>query len=136
MRRTGLLVALLGLFATGAAGCKDLHYYDVNVTFDAASFGNGGQVSTIEICHVYVTGADTGDFYVDKNCPPPMSGLTMGVFEYSSNADAGSLTFTMKAYNGIPEDTQCLFGMGAVTIPVGATTVNGELKVTNVGNGC
>jgi len=132
--RRGLWVLLLGLAATASVGCKDLHYFDVNVVF--TGFGAGGSVSTIEVCHVYVTGADKADFYVTKNCPPPNSGVTMGVFEYSTNADSGDLTFTMQAYNGIPEDTQCLFGQGAVTIPIGATTVNGELMVMPTGGGC
>jgi hypothetical protein len=140
--RRGLWGLLLGLAATASVGCKDLHYFDVNVLF--TGFGAGSAVSTIETCHVYVTGADTADFYVTKNCPPPNSGVTMGVFEYSTNADSGSLTFTMKTYNGIPEDPNCAigspgccrFGEGSVTIPIGATTVNGELMVMPTGGGC
>jgi hypothetical protein len=134
LRLRGLCLLLLGLAATGSVGCKDLHYFDVSVMFTGFTGGSGP--STIETCHVYVTGADSDDFYITKSCPPAMAGSTMGVFEYSSNADSGNLTFTMKAYNGIPEDTQCLFGQGAVTIPIGATTVSGTLNVMPTGGGC
>ena len=134
MRRK-LWLLVLGLAATGAVGCKDLHYFDVNVVFDNASF-LGNAVSMVETCHVYVTGADTADFYVRKNCPPPNNGLTMGVFEYSTNADSGNITFTMKVYNGIPEDDPCFFGQGVATSPIGPTTTNLELKVVQMGGGC
>jgi hypothetical protein len=135
--RRALWLLLLGLAATASVGCKDLHYFDVNVLFQG--FGASGP-STIETCHVYVTGADTANFYVRKNCPPfpdPNSTI-MGVFEYSTNADSGNLTFTMKVYNGIPEDDAvCLFGQGSVTIPVGATTVTGTLPVMpSASGGC
>jgi hypothetical protein len=132
--RRGLWVLLLGLAATASVGCKDLHYFDVNVTF--TGFGAGSAVSTIETCHVYVTGADTADFYITENCPPPNSGVTMGVFEYSTNAGSGNLTFTMKAYNGIPEAPQCLFAEGSVTLSIDKTTKDGELMVMPVGTGC
>jgi hypothetical protein len=131
------LTLLLGLAAFGSVGCKDLHYFDVTVRFDGASFTGNAQ-SKIETCHVYVTGADTDDFYIRNpgQCLGTTTGLTLGTFEYSSNADSGALTFTLKAYSGVPEDTQCLFGQGAVTIPIGATTVTGELVVVQMGVDC
>jgi len=139
LNRAGLGVALLGLSALASVGCKDLHYYDVTVKFDGTTISDGAG-SKAETCHVYVKGADTDDFYFGNpmECAVRKQGLTLGTFEFSSNADSGSLTFTLQAYDGIPEDTQCLFGQGSVEIPVGLTTVNGELIVTATasGGGC
>ena len=139
MSRYGFGIALLGLAALASVGCKDLHYYDVTVRFDGATISEGIG-SRAETCHVYVTGSDTDNFYFGSPmaCGVRRQGLTLGTFEYSSNADSGQLTFTLKAYDGIPEDTQCQFGEGSVEIPVGITTVNGELIVTatSSGGGC
>lgn len=133
-----LLAALLATLTT--AGCAEYHYYDIDVSFNIAppmNFMGTSDVSTIQNCVVEVRGADSGDFLLraDENCPPrspagsPQS--HMGVFEYSSTADSGALTFTFKAYVG-PAVPECLAGQGATTINVGATTVTGTLKVDRI----
>ena len=137
MRRAMPTLVLALAVAGGGLGCSDLHYFDVNVTF--TGFGTTSGISTIETCHVYVTGADTANFYVIRNCPPfpdPNSSM-MGIFEYSSNADSGTMNFKMQVYNGIPDGDTCLFGEGTVSIPIGATTVTGDLRVSPNGRpGC
>ena len=68
---------------------------------------------------------------------PPNVGLDMGTFEYSSLADSGQLTFTMKVYNGMPEGDAGFFGQGSNTITVPTeTTVTVMLKVDPDGLGC
>ena len=136
MSRSGLLVALLGLAGLASVGCKDMRYYDVTVKFDGTTI-SASAASLAETCHVYVSGADSGDFYFGDagGCGVRRNGLILGAFEYSSNADSGELTFTVKAYDGTPEDTQCLYGQGATTIKVGATTVSGEVVIAATGGG-
>jgi hypothetical protein len=62
----------------------------------------------------------------------------MGIFEYSSLADSGQLTFTMKVYNNMIETDNCLFGQGSttVTLPAPMTTNNVTLTVVQMGTGC
>ena len=138
--RGALLALVLALVGTGAAGCKDLRYYDVDVTFDTATFGSSGEVSTIQTCHVFVTGAENADFYIRNagECLGNTTGSHLGTFEYSSLAEEGNLTFTMKVYNGLVEDTPCLFGEGSVTVPVTPTTTSkSTMLVKNNGTtGC
>ncbi len=139
-----LLAALLATLTT--AGCAEYHYYDIDVSFNIAppmNFMGTSDVSTVQSCVVVVSGADSGEFQLgpEQNCPPrspagsPQS--HMGVFEYSSTADSGAMTFTFKAYVG-PSLPECLVGQGTTTINVGATTVTGTLKVdrTSTITGC
>ena len=133
------LTMMLVLGALGAGGCKDLTYFDVDVKFDQATFL--GQVGSVQVCHMYVTGAETHDYVINDNtrsCPPPNQNLEMGIFEYSSLADSGSLTFTMKVYNKFTETDNCLFGQGSttVTLPAPMTTNPVTLNVVQMGPGC
>ena len=133
------LVLLVGLIALGGLGCKDYSYYDVHVTFDATSFV--GQVSHVQACHLSVTGAETHDYNINdntRNCPPPNNGLDMGIFEYSSLADSGQLTFTMKVYKSTIESESCVFGSGTktVSLPAPLTTNVVDLTVVQMGMGC
>jgi hypothetical protein len=134
------LTLMLALGALGAGGCKDLTYYDVDVHFDPATFS--GQIGRVQACHMYVTGAETHDYDINdntRNCPPPSTlGLDMGIFEYSSVADSGQLTFTMKVYNSAFETDNCLFGQGSttVTLPAPLTTNPIMLNVVQMGAGC
>ena len=111
------LVAVSALVALGSAGCKDYTYFDVHVQFDPATFS--GRVGSVQACHLFVTGAETNDYGIannTRNCPPANAGLDMGIFEYSSLADSGQLTFTMKVYKGMVESAACLFGEGSVLL--------------------
>jgi hypothetical protein len=120
----------------GAAGCKDFRYYDVDVSF--SGFTGVSTTSTIQTCHVHVTGAETNDFYIVDQCPPDSTHPShMGIFEYSSLADSGKLTFDMSVFNGIPEGPSCQVGDGSTTIDIGSMTTNMVmLTVAAMGTGC
>ena len=114
MRR--LLPALvLGAVALGAAGCNEYHYYDIRVAYDGAQF-NPNMISQVQNCHVFVTGADTDDFYLEGNCTNGAATTNIGVFEFATFADSGTLNFTIRTYVGI-EFEMCLFGTGTKAIP-------------------
>jgi hypothetical protein len=106
-------------------GCKDYSYYDVDVTFDALGFA--GTIGSVQACHMFVTGAETHDYDINDNsrgCPPPNVGLHMGVWEYSSLADSGQLTFTMKVYNKAQEFDACHGGQPASLVGQGSKSVS------------
>jgi len=143
MRRLALAAVLLA--ALGAAGCKDLRYYDIDVTY--TGFTGITTTSTIQTCHLFVTGAETHDFYVgggEGSCGMYFSSTDptkLGTIEYSSVADSGSLTFDMKVYNGIPEGPGCQVGEGMKTLTIGQmgadmTTNMVALMVAAGGTGC
>jgi hypothetical protein len=122
--RAKLSALILGITALGAAGCKEFHYYDIHVRFDGTAGFNSNNVSTVQTCHVFVTGADTTDFYLTENCSAasPPRGTVIGTFEFATFADSGELTFTIKTYNGFTETDNCLFGVGTKSYPVSGVT--------------
>jgi len=114
MRR--LLPALvLGAVALGAAGCNEYHYYDIRVAYDGAQF-NPNMISQVQNCHVFVTGADTADFYLEGPCTNGAATTNIGVFEFATFADSGTLNFLIRTYVGV-EFENCLFGSGTKAIP-------------------
>jgi hypothetical protein len=115
MRR--LLPALvLGAVALGATGCNEFHYYDIRVAYDGAQF-NPNDISMVQDCHVFVTGADTADFYLEGPCTNGNPSTNVGVFEFSTFADSGTLNFMIRTYWGGIEFDNCLFGTGTKSIP-------------------
>ena len=138
-RAHAALFAVSALVALGSGGCKDYTYFDVHVRFDPTTFS--GQVGRVQSCHLFVTGAESNDYDISdntRNCPPPNAGLDMGIFEYSSLADSGQLTFTMKVFKSTVESDACLFGEGSVPAPLPAplTTNPLNLTVVQMGMGC
>jgi hypothetical protein len=96
---------------------------------------------------MYVTGAETHDFYVgggEGNCGAYFNSAhpsELGIIEYSSLAGSGSLTFDMKVFNGIPEGASCQVGEGMTTVTIGGmgadmTTNMDKLTVAAGGLGC
>ena len=134
MTRARILgLALLAAVAAGGAGCSEWNYYDVDVSF--SGFTGISTTSTIQNCHVYVTGAETHDFNITDQCPPANNGFHMGTFEYASLASSGKLTFEMKVYDGF--ETCPPFGDGSTTVNVGGmTTTMTTMTVTPTGMGC
>jgi hypothetical protein len=115
MRR--LLPALvLGAVALGAAGCNEYHYYDIKVAYDGAQF-MPNNISMVQDCHVFVTGADTADFYLEGPCTSGVGSTNIGVFEFATFADSGTLNFTIRTFVGGIEFEDCLFGTGTKAIP-------------------
>jgi len=123
MRR--LLPALVvGAVALGAAGCSEYHYYDIRVAYDGAQF-NPNNISQVQNCHVFVTGADTDDFYLEGNCTNGAATTNIGVFEFATFADSGTLNFMIRTFVGI-EFENCLFGTGTKAIPATSATTTAD----------
>ena len=97
MRRL-LLALVLASASLGAAGCSEYHYYDIDVTFDTSSgqFAGINEISTIQVMRMLVGGADNADFQIGPNANglPLVTGAHLGVFEFSTFADSGTLDFT------------------------------------------
>jgi len=120
-----LLPALvLGAVALGAAGCSEYHYYDIRVAYDGSMF-NPNNISQVQRCHVFVTGADTADFYLEGNCTNGAATTNVGVFEFATFADSGTLNFMIRTYVGVEFDN-CLFGTGTKAIPATAATTTAD----------
>ena len=129
-------LAALVLLA-GASGCHTFKYFDVHVSFDQGI--DDGTLGSISRCRVLVTGAESASFVLEK-CPNRATNgdpHDVGVFEYSSFAESGTLNFELRAYTGLNETPNCLLAEGKVAIPVtAATTIMGTLAATQMGNGC
>jgi hypothetical protein len=121
----------------GASGCHTFKYFDVNVSFDQVI--DDGTLKSISRCRVLVTGAESSSFVLER-CPNRATTgdpHQIGVFEYSSFAESGTLNFELKAYTGLNETPACLIADGMVSIPVtAATTIMGSLPVMPMGTGC
>jgi hypothetical protein len=132
------LVAL-ALLAVGASGCKDFRYFDVHVTFDAATF-DIVSVGSLDHCSLTVSGADNLSDQLLPGCPnkdpKATDRLDAGTFEFSTLSDSGNLKFDVKAWLSNNENPACLLGEGSVTLPVtSALTTNGNLVVAKTGDG-
>jgi hypothetical protein len=131
--RAHLFALLLGLAAFGAVGCKDFTYFDIDVALDSSFNGTYGQIQT---CHMSVSGVEAHDYVINDNrasCPP--TGLSLGTYEYSSLADSGQLTFTMKVYRKVTEKPECLMGTGSVSASLPAPMVTNMVMMTVMGSG-
>ena len=121
MRRLRRLTLVLGLAvsALGAAGCNEFHYHDIKVRYDSSMFNTNAilsnEVSRVRICHVYVSGADTKDFYIGGACTNGSPNTDVGTFEFSTFADSGTLNFQLKTYI-VKEFEMCLLGSGTKTV--------------------
>lgn len=124
--------ALLGLAALllSSVGCSQYKYYDFDTSLDPAfSFI---AVSEVQYCDLAVTGAESwsGALINEKNSTAGSCHLTskhMGIIEYSSLADSGSLTFTINVKDGPTPD--CLIGQGTKTVSIGPGTVSDTFTV-------
>jgi len=144
-RSRGMLAAaaLAIVCALGGAGCNTYKYYNIHVTFDNAGsmpFTTASAFS-VQSCVVNVSGADSSQFRLPQGrCPNMTPGgnvLDPGVFEFSTFADSGNLTFTIDAFQDVTETAACKIGHGTVTLPVSATiTTAGDLKIVNTGTSC
>jgi hypothetical protein len=145
MRAARMLV--LGFFACVAAagaGCSTYHYYDIDVTFDTGAMGFAGtnEISTVQRCVMTVSGADSGQLVMGltDNCPPMTAagiGTHMGIVEFSTFKDSGSLTFTMDVYNAQTIVPGCKVGSGTKTLTASSmTTTMDSLSVFKTGTGC
>jgi len=135
MRARGILaMGLLALAASGAAGCSTYHYYDIDVqmsTSGTGMFAPADEISRIQILVMTVTGADQGQrqFGLGNGIPIPATGH-LGVVEYSTFVDSGTLNFTIDAYDADNPQAACKVGEGTMSMSAtGNTTNTGMLTV-------
>ena len=125
----GLLLALvLASASLGAVGCSEYHYYDIDVTFDTSSgqFAGINEISTIQVMRMLVGGADNADFQIGPNANglPLVTGAHLGVFEFSTFADSGTLDFTAQAFDDATSSPGCLTGQGTKSVEASSTITN------------
>jgi hypothetical protein len=124
MRR--LLPALaVAAISAGAAGCNEFHYYDIDVSFVGFS----------------ASGADNGriDISATQNMGLPVTiGTNLGIFEFATFADSGTLTFSADAYDeNSSANPMCKTGTGSVQVPATATVTNSaKLNIMKTSDGC
>jgi hypothetical protein len=128
----------LAVLALGAAGCDTYHYYDMDLMF-GSDFGGAANVGMAQLCRVDISGADSHEFTLDA-CGL-LSGTSniqnVGIFEFATFADSGTLTFTVDAYNGTPPTPTCLFGVGTTSLPASSqVTTTGTITIEPMGTGC
>jgi hypothetical protein len=101
-----------------------IDYYDIKVAYDGAQF-NPNMISQVQRCHVFVTGADTSDFYLEGKCTNGTATTDIGVFEFATFEDSGTLNFTIRTFVGVEFDN-CLFGSGTKAIPATSATTTAD----------
>jgi len=133
-----LAVAVVPLLLAGAAGCSTYSYFDIDVRLDTSMWGSTAAANEIASCHMFVSGATSDDFDVNGDnpvCPPTPPSTDVGTIKYSTFAESGSVTFTLKAYKGAGQS--CESGEGKTTLNVSmAHTVTGTLLIAPTGNNC
>jgi hypothetical protein len=127
-------------------GCKEFKYVDMQINFDQVTFASG-KAFRVGLCHITVSGADSGDFFMKDNptnktdtCANhtgvgnPLMG---GKFEWSTFADSGTLNFKLEAYEGMAVRPECLLGEGTSSVKLNSMmTLTGDITVTNSTPGC
>jgi hypothetical protein len=137
------LLALLPLtLALSLQACGNYTYIDLDLKVGTGfSTVNNARIKT---CHMYVTGASNEDFNIvaanstDGTCPPVNATTSsFGKIDYSTLADSGNVTFTLKLFEGLGQQAGCLLGQGATTVAVDpGKTVIGTVTVPYMGPGC
>jgi hypothetical protein len=134
VRRAGFGLSAALLLA-GGVGCKTYHYYDMDVTY-------GSSFNVVASGNVQLALANVSDD--SQNLDIPMSVLAgnkfpdLGAFEYSTFTDSGTITFTVRAYNGSNATDACLYGEGTKAMAAsGEVTQTGTITVERTsGAGC
>jgi hypothetical protein len=122
MRRL-LLVLGLAFASLGAAGCNEFHYYDVYVRYGSTFDPN--VISQVQTCLVQVSGADTKEFLVEGKCTNGTPTREIGVFEFSTFADSGTLNFRITTYIG-NQFAECVYGTGMKSIMASSATTTAD----------
>jgi hypothetical protein len=136
-----LLLSMFALATVGAAGCNEFHYYDVDVKFNGDTTAGGFtglELTSIQVCIMTVSGADSSSTRLGPNrqgLPLAPGNTALGVVEFATFADSGTLNFKVEAYNSSNTSAACKVGEGTTSIMAGSTTtVTGMLTVTKMGD--
>ena len=104
--------------ALATQACSTYSYYDLDLQV-GTGFETSATTGLVTNCHLFVSGADNTDFELfDRVCPINASTHEIKKIQYSSFADSGSLTFTLRLFELGFEADGCEIGHGAITIPV------------------
>ncbi len=138
LRRWLLLLALLPLVVL-AQGCSTYSYFDVDLKL-GDGFNTVVQTGNITKCHVFVTGAATDDFLIGNNICLNSDKLAstkdLGKIRYSTFADSGDVTFTLRLFH-LMETDACELGHADTKLTVSSgNTVAGMITVPLSGPGC
>jgi len=129
------LLSLFGLLSLAGAGCSEFHYYDINVKLGGFI---GNEPTLIQVITITVSGADSGSMRIGANnrgLPLAPGDTELGVVEFSTYADSGTLNFKGEAFDATATTADCRVGEGTVAITAGsATTSTGELTITKGGS--
>lgn len=127
-RRAALAGAALTLLGTlgllGLSGCGQTSYFDVSVTIKQDPKIGAPQLARIDSCYVTVSGAATDSFPLNGCSQGTVTGLNLGTFQYGTDKDSGSFTFSVVVRDGV----QTTVGTGSVT----ALLKSGTRTVTSV----
>ena len=143
--RAARLVAtwVVGLAALAAAGCNDYHYYDITVSFNINQTTGGypqDEVGSVQTLLFEVSGADSGSFRIGpraNNLPLVGGATTVGVVEYSTFADSGTLNFKVEAFNSERTTQDCKTGEGTKAVmATSMSTTMDTLQINKTGAGC
>jgi|KBSMisStandDraft_5_1062788.scaffolds.fasta_scaffold1764757_1 hypothetical protein len=142
MRALRRLMPILGLAAAAVtAGCSEFHYYDITVTFNQNPSTGGyaaNETTRIQVAVFSVSGADSGSFRIGPNTQglPLSPGFSnLGVVEFSTFADSGTLNFKVEAYDSNVTTADCKVGEGTMSLPASGSTTNmGTLTVNKAGD--
>ncbi len=102
--KVGGLTGLALLATLGLGGCGQTSFFEVTVM--VANVTTGPDISMINSCFVTVSGA-AKDMFTLNNCMHVVTGR-VGVFEYGTEAESGSLTFHVDVFDG----NQKMLGQG------------------------
>jgi hypothetical protein len=96
----------------GLPACGQTSYFDVAVTIKQDPMVTTDKLFQIGSCVGSVTGA-TVDGFVLRTCdnPPGVSGYDLGTFQYGTDKDSGTFTFTVMILDGFKQS----LGTGSTT---------------------
>lgn len=134
-------LGIVALAASGAAGCSTYHYYDIDVSMSTSGTGSfnlvGNEIGSIQRLVMTVSGADSGQIVMGPNAQglPLSSAGHLGIVEYSTFSDSGTLNFKVEAYDSTSLVSNCKVGEGNLSLPASSNTTNtGTLTVDRSSN--
>jgi hypothetical protein len=98
------LLGWLGwIVLAGLPACGQTSYFDVAVTIKQDPMVTTTQLFQIASCIGSVTGA-TVDGFALQTCPPGgVTGYDLGIFQYGTDKDSGTFTFTVMILDGFKQ---------------------------------